>query len=518
MRLIEYFDRGARMNPDGMAFVTHDRSVEMPYSEVETLSHRIAAALHREGLRPQAPVAILSGNSVLAFPCVLGVLRSGCAWVALNARSTMEDMVALLDLVEAQALLFQSELAEIADQIGEQVASLLCQVEIGGAKSGKPTLAEWIAPADTKVPLPPLDGDATTAFFGTGGTTGRPKVVEIPNRAFETMIHAFLAHLPERSPVHLVAAPLTHAAGTGVFPVLTVGGTNVVHKSVDPGEILSSIERNQVTRLFLPPTAIYSLLTHDDVKTRDLSSLEYFLYGAAPMSVEKLKAAIDTFGPVMAQFYGQTELPMLCAFLSPEEHVEALRDPRLIQRLRSCGRPSVVADIAIMDDTGQIMPSGASGEIVVRSSLRMTGYHKAPHQTAAVQRPGGWQATGDIGYLDTSGYLYIVDRKRDLIISGGFNVFPSEVEQVLWEHPAVRDCAVIGLPDEKWGERVTAVVEVELGQSVSEAELISLAKKKIGSVRAPKEVIFRSLPRSDTGKILKRQLRDEYWRNQDRLI
>ncbi len=518
MRLIEYFDRGARINPDGMAFVAHDRSAGMSYSEVEMLSHRIAAALQREGLPPQAPVGVLSGNSILAFPCILGVLRAGCAWVALNARSTVDDLAALLDLVEARALLFESDLAETAARIRERVPSLVGQVEFGQTGSGRSALEGWLPPADTRVPLPPLDAAATTGFFGTGGTTGRPKAVEIPNLAFETMIHAFLAHLPEPDPVHLVAAPLTHAAGTGIFPVLAVGGTNIVHKGVDPGEILSSIERNKVTRMFLPPTAIYALLTHDDVKKRDLSSLRYFLYGAAPMSVEKLKAAIATFGPVMAQFYGQTELPMLCTFLSPEEHAEALENPGLIGRLASCGRPSVVADVAIMDDTDRILPAGVSGEIVVRSSLRMTGYYKAPEQTAAVQRPGGWQATGDMGYLDDSGYLHIVDRKRDLIISGGFNVFPSEVEQVLWAHPAVQDCAVIGLPDEKWGERVTAVVELEDGQEVSEAELISFAKNNLGSVRAPKEVLFRPLPRSPIGKVLKRRLRDEYWLGRDRRI
>lgn len=517
MQLVEFFDRGVRINPNGVAFVRPDGTDAVTYTEAEALTHRIAAALHREGVQEATPVAVLSPNSPLVFPCVLGVLRAGCAWVALNARAMPEELAELLSLVGAKVLLYSSEVADVVRHLRTAVPTLDLFVAIDGP-AADPVLSSWMAPEGTRVSLPRLDPEAVAGYFGTGGTTGRSKAVEVPHRAFETMIHAFNAHMPERDPVHLVAAPMTHAAGGLVFPVLSLGGTNVVHGGVVPGQIFESIERNRVTRLFLPPTALYALLANPEVGQRDTSSLRYLIYGAAPMSVDKLREAMSVFGPVMAQFFGQTELPMMITFLSPEEHAEAAADPALSHRLASCGRPSQVANVAIMGDDGQFKPNGERGEIVVRSSLRMKGYHNAPEQTAAVQLEGDWLATGDVGYLDDDGYLYIVDRKRDLIISGGFNVFPSEVEQVIWSHPAVNDCAVIGLPDEKWGERVTAVVELKDGAQVNAAELIDVCRQRLGAVKAPKEIIFRQLPRSAVGKVLKRDLRDEYWADQERRV
>lgn len=515
MHLIEFFDRGVRVNPDGVAFVRPDGTGAVTYAEAAAITHRVAAALHRAGLPPGAPVAVASPNSPIVFPCVLGVLRAGCTWVTVNARSTAQEIATLLRTVEARALFYAAGTA--VDELRAAVPSIAHFVALDEPAGDDPTLQSWLAPAGSQVPLPPLDEEAIAALIGTGGTTGRSKVVRVSHRAFATMLAGFQAHMPERHPVHLVAAPMTHAAGAMVFPVLSVGGTNVVHATVVPAEILASIERHRVTRLFLPPTAVYALLADPDVRRRDLSSLRWFLYGAAPMSVEKLKEALDVFGPVMAQFYGQTELPMMCTFLSPEEHAEALADPALHRRLASCGRQTLVANVAVLGDAG-FAATGEPGEIVVRSSLRMSGYLHEPEQTAAVQLDGGWQATGDVGYLDDDGYLYIVDRKRDLIISGGFNVFPSEVEQVIWAHPAVQDCAVIGLPDDKWGERVTAVVEVKPGAEVDAADLIALCKQRVGSVKAPKEVLFRHLPRSAVGKVLKRELREEYWAGQARRV
>ncbi|MFJ8577264.1 AMP-binding protein [Micromonospora sp. NPDC093277] len=517
MHLIEFFDRGVRLNPGGTAFVRPDGTGAVTYAEAEAITHRVAAALRRDGVAPGTPVAVASPNSPIVFPCVLGVLRAGCTWVAVNARSTPEEIATLLDTVGARALLYAAGPGSAVERVRLSVPSVEHFVAMDAPVGDDPTLEDWLAPAESRITLPPLDEEAIAALIGTGGTTGRSKVVRISHRAFATMVAAFLAHMPERDPVHLVAAPMTHAAGAVVFPVLSMGGTNIVHGTVVPAEILDSIERNRVTRLFLPPTAIYALLADPGVRRRDLSSLRYLLYGAAPMSVAKLEEALDVFGPVLAQFYGQTELPMMCTYLSPEEHAEALADPALHQRLASCGRQTVVANVAVRGDDGPC-PTGEPGEIVVRSSLRMSGYLHEPEQTAAVQLDGGWQATGDVGYQDDDGYVYLVDRKRDLIISGGFNVFPSEVEQVIWAHPAVRDCAVIGLPDEKWGERVTAVVEVKPGAEVDAADLIALCRQRVGSVKAPKEVLFRQLPRSAVGKVLKRELREEYWAGQARRV
>jgi acyl-CoA synthetase (AMP-forming)/AMP-acid ligase II len=319
-------------------------------------------------------------------------------------------------------------------------------------------------------------------------------------------------------PVNLAAAPMTHTAGLLSVPCTARGGTVVVVTRPDPGLLLAAIPKYKVTELFLPPTVIYRLLDIPDLGRKvDFSSMKYFMYGAAPMSVEKLKQAIQVIGPVMMGGYGQTEAPASIAYLPPGEHFvdgEIASD----ERLSSVGRPNPLIRVELMDDANEILPRGQTGEICVRGDLVMKGYYKAPEKTAEAI-VDGWLRTGDIGHLDAEGYLHITDRKKDMIITGGFNVYPSEVEQVIWGHPAVQDCAVIGVPDEKWGEAVTAVVELNSGQQVSADELIALCKEKLGSVKAPKSVDFvDALPRSPVGKVLKKDLRARYWQGRQNKI
>ncbi len=251
------------------------------------------------------------------------------------------------------------------------------------------------------------------------------------------------------------------------------------------------------------------LLGHEAIATTDLSSLQCFWYGAAPMSTTRLEEALTSIGPVMAQLFGQSEAPMMVSMLPPAEHFEA-DGSVATARLASAGRPAPLVRVGIMDpETGALLETGERGEIVVRSSLVMAGYYKDPAATEAASR-FGWHHTGDIGYLDADGYLFIVDRLKDMIITGGFNVYSAEVEQALMAHPAVRDCAVVGLPDEKWGEQVTAVVEPKPGAAVDAPELIAFVKQRIGSVKAPKRLeVWETLPRSRVGKVLKGDVRSE---------
>jgi acyl-CoA synthetase (AMP-forming)/AMP-acid ligase II len=311
---------------------------------------------------------------------------------------------------------------------------------------------------------------------------------------------------------------MTHTAGLLSVPCTARGGTVVVVTKPDPAILLGAIPKYRVTELFLPPTVIYRLLDVPDLgKKVDFSSLKYFMYGAAPMSVEKLKQAIEVIGPVMTGGYGQTEAPASISYLPPSEHFV---DGRIAsdERLSSVGRPNPLVRVEIMNDANQILPKGETGEICVRGDLVMKGYYKAPDKTAETV-VNGWLHTGDVGHIDAEGYLHITDRKKDMIISGGFNVYPSEVEQVIWSHPAVQDCAVIGVPDEQWGEAVKAVVELNAGQLASAEEIIKLCKDKLGSVKAPKSVDFvASLPRSPVGKVLKKDLRAQYWQDATRKI
>jgi acyl-CoA synthetase (AMP-forming)/AMP-acid ligase II len=307
-------------------------------------------------------------------------------------------------------------------------------------------------------------------------------------------------------PVYLAMAPLTHAAGVLCFPVMALGGEIVVMAKPDLGEFLALVEHHRVTHTFLPPTLIYMLLAHEKLAATDLSSLRCFWYGAAPMSPERLEQALTSVGPVMAQLFGQVEAPMMISMLPPSEHFRA--DGSVArERLSSAGRPAPLVTVAIMAEDGTLLPPGERGEIVVRSSLVMAGYYKNPAATAEASRHG-WHHTGDIGYLDDDNYLFIVDRAKDMIIAGGFNVYSAEVEQALMAHPAVRDCGVVGLPDEKWGERVVAVVQPQADAELSEAELVAFAKERIGSVKAPKQVyVWPDLPRSTVRKVLKTTIR-----------
>ncbi|MGH3152829.1 MAG: AMP-binding protein, partial [Streptosporangiaceae bacterium] len=326
-------------------------------------------------------------------------------------------------------------------------------------------------------------------------------------RNIETMSALTLMSYPfGPRPRYLALAPLTHAAGVLCFPVMTLGGEIVIMPKPDLADFLDLIEKREITHTFLPPTLIYMLLDHPSLAVTDLTSLRCLWYGAAPMSVSRLEEALDRIGPVMGQLFGQSEAPMMISTLAPAEHFRP--DGSLAtERLSSAGRPTPLTTVAVMDDEGHLLGAGERGEIVIRGSLVMAGYYKNPEASADAARYG-WHHTGDIGYLDAGSYLFIVDRAKDMIITGGFNVYSAEVEQVLLAHPAVQDCAVIGLPDEKWGERVTAVLQLRPGHAVTADDVRSFVKDRLGSVKAPKQVeVWADLPRSKVGKVLKPEIK-----------
>jgi acyl-CoA synthetase (AMP-forming)/AMP-acid ligase II len=289
---------------------------------------------------------------------------------------------------------------------------------------------------------------------------------------------------------------------------MALGGRIVIMKHPDVGEFLALLQAHRVTHTFLPPTVIYMALAHPRAQSADFSSLQCFWYGAAPMSASRLQEAIRLFGPVMAQLFGQSEAPMMISTMAPADHL--LPDGTIATaRLASAGRPSPLVTVAIMAEDGTLVPRGVRGEIVVCSSLVMAGYYKNPTATAEVSAHG-WHHTGDIGYLDPDNYLFIVDRAKDMIITGGFNVYSAEVEQALMQHPAIHEAAVIGLPDEKWGERVTAVVQLAEAHNAEASEITAFVKARIGSVKTPKVIhVWPDLPRSKVGKILKAEIKSE---------
>ncbi|MCO8269021.1 AMP-binding protein [Actinoplanes sp. TRM 88003] len=430
---------------------------------------------------------------------MFGISRAGAVWCPINPRNEASENRELLDLFGCTTLIYQEVFAPLVAKIRDQLPSLRTTICL------ETEWAEFLGGAAEVVDRPAADDLAM--IVGTGGTTGRPKGVELTGANLEAMTAITLMSYawPDR-PVYLALAPLTHAAGVLCFPVLAKGGEIVIMRQPDVAAFLTLIEQHRVTHTFLPPTLIYMVLAHPRLDERDLSSLRCFWYGAAPMSATRLEEALRRIGPVMAQLFGQTEAPMMISTMAPADHYLP-GGAIALSRLASAGRPSPLVTVAVMGPDGELLTRGGTGEIVVRGSLVMRGYHRDPQATAAASAHG-WHHTGDIGYLDDDNYLYIVDRAKDMVITGGFNVYSTEVEQALMQHPAVQDCAVIGLPDDKWGERVTAVIQLRVGATVDKAEMAEFVKERIGSVKTPKQIeIWDDLPRSKVGKILKADLR-----------
>lgn len=507
MSILGILEHGLRVDPD-KPMLCSDRGA-ISYAQGVGLVARIANALRARGLGKGDCGSVLAANDPAALLAAYGIQAGGLAYLASSATSTTDEQARALGRFEVNVLFFQGAFADRVAAMRTQLPKLRLTVCLDG-EAGDLSL-EALVEGQANIyagPHPMLSDIASISQ--TGGTTGEPKGVMISHRARVAFVEKFWMEIQDPSPVMLAATPLTHAAGALAQPVFARGGTVHVIERADAALVLNAIERHRISLLFLPPTVIYRVLDHPALASTDLSSLRHLLYGAAPMSVARLREAIRVFGPVMTQFYGQTECHTMITALMPRDHfrgTEVAED----ERLASCGRPSLGTTVEIVDEQGARLPPGKVGEIRAHSDLMMSGYFRNPQATEAVLRDG-FIHTGDLGYIDHEGYLHLVDRKRDLIITGGFNVYPSEVEQVLASHPAVAECAVVGAPDADWGERVTAVVELRVGASASTEDLQAFCRDRLGGVKSPKVVeIWPSLPRSAIGKVLRKDIRMRFW-------
>lgn len=524
MRWIDYFDRGWEINPQGPCLIDDDAeggAKTYSYEEVRDLSLRIAAGLLDAEFGPGCHGAVLSFNHPLSVAATLAIMRAGIVWVPLNPRNGLTDNAALLESFDCDVLFFHSEFAAALDLFQEHAPGIkrfICLDDNSGADSLELLIAEQSAEA-RPFNYDPLD---TVMMAGTGGTTGAPKGVMQTHRGTNLQTLLLMATMPFRKlPVYLAVAPLTHATGYMTYPIFAQGGTVVLQRAPNIGRLLEAIPKHKVSFTFLPPTVIYSMLSEPGIDEVDFSSLEYFAYGASPMSPSRLREAIEVVGPVFIQVFGQTETLFPLTWLPREEHFVAATLGGLIEsdeRLRTCGRAAPGVIMAIMSPEGALLADGEVGELVCRTEMVMKGYYKNPEATAEANAHG-WFHTGDLGLRDSDGYYYIVDRAKDMIITGGFNVYSTEVEAAVLTHPAVQECAVIGVPDEKWGEAIKAVVELKPGQQLDAETLIKHCKAAVGSVKAPKSVDFiDEIPRSPVGKVLKKTLRNTYWAGRDRQV
>jgi fatty-acyl-CoA synthase len=521
MRAIDYFDKSADLYPDRIAIIDGDRRYS--YREARSFSERIARGLWASGLQREQRVAIFSHNHPAVLFCMLGMLRAGAAWVPINFRNAADANVEFLNYSETCWLFYHSRFQEQVDDIRRRVPCMRHFICIDGPadgpnsltafmeRDGEVTAPEW---ADAHGNLEQLMG-----LVPTGGTTGPARGVRVTNLAWGTMTELAMRYwnCEDRNPVCLCTAPLSHAAGTVAFTIFAMGGTNVVLPGFEAGQVLQAIEQHGATHMFLPPTAFYSMLAHPDVGKFDYSSMRVFLLAGSPVSPDKFRKGVEVFGPCMCQSYGQTEAPMILTFLDARTVAAAARGDHP-ERLRSCGRPTAAVRVAIMDDSGRILPPLQSGEIVARGTLVSGGYFNLPEATAEIRRHG-WHHTGDVGYMDEDGYVYIVDRQKDMIISGGFNVYCTEVEAGIMALPQVQECAVIGVPDDKWGEAVKAIIVCRADDSVTEAAVIAHCKAKLGSVKSPKSVEFwPEIPKTPAGKLDRKAMRRQYWATSDREV
>tara|TARA_R110002110_G_scaffold31396_1_gene110699 strand:- start:4015 stop:5577 length:1563 start_codon:yes stop_codon:yes gene_type:complete len=512
MRIIDYFDQGVRYYPASVAFIDVDEGdAETTYREANDASHAIAAAIRGNGYAKGTHIGILAPNSTNAFLVLLGLLRAEAVWLPVNPRNAVPVNVDLLERFDCDLLFFHSSFAGEAEQIVASVSRVREAICIDAEVGPYVSLAKWSEGHPKTFVMGEECPEDISSIGATGGTTGKSKGVVGTHRTIEALFANFYSHFQYYDDArHLVVAPMTHAAGIFGCMHFPRGGTNVIMAKADPAAIVRAIEKYRITHLFVPPTVLYMMLSLPDVRATEFSSLRHFLIGAAPTSLEKLKEAIDVFGPVMTEAYGQAEAPAAIALKAPWDYLDA--DGKIItSRLQSVGRAAVHNKVALLDDEGLEVPRGQSGEICIRGSLVTPGYYKNPEATKEV-RQFGWHHTGDIAVMDEEGFITIVDRKKDMIITGGFNVYPNEVEQALMMHAAVQDCAVIGIPDEKWGEAIKAVVQLKPAHHVGGEDLIRLVKDQLGGVKAPKTVDFvESLPRSPNGKVLKTELRKPYW-------
>ncbi len=462
-------------------------------------------------------VATLSKNRVEVLFSMGAVMAGGFRNTALHPLGSAEDHAYILNDAEIDTLIFDPSFADHVGKLTEMVPGLTRLFSYGPASVGEDLITAAAAFEPTPLIAPELEPEMVSALAYTGGTTGTPKGVMNTYRASALMAQIMTTEWQWPTEVrHLICTPLSHAGSSFFVPILLQRGSMFVLPGFEAGAVLEAIERDRITSMMLVPSMLYALLDHPNFASTDLSSLQTVFYGASPMSPSRMQEAIRKLGNIFVQFFGQTEVPMAVTLMRKEDHLVDDLD-----RLASCGRPVPWVRVALLDEAGNEVAKGEPGELCVRGSLVMRGYWKKPEETERAFE-GGWLHTGDVAREDKDGFLTIVDRTKDMIVSGGFNVFPREVEDVISTHPAVGAVAVVGVPDDKWGEAVKAVVVLRAGHSVDTVdtnEFISMVKQQKGSHYAPKSVdIVEAIPLSAVGKPDKKVLRAKYWAGAGRRV
>ncbi|MCB1414566.1 MAG: AMP-binding protein [Xanthobacteraceae bacterium] len=513
MLMTELVRRGALYHGPKTAVIYGDD--RLTFTEVDRLSNRIAGVfIGPLGLAVGSRVGLLLNNSVYTLPVDFGFAKARLSRVPLNSRLSAAEQQQMLEGAGVTILLHGLDLADRARELAQAMPGLRT-ISIGDAANPNDLLALAGALPETPPDRRPEADDIIVTIF-TSGTTGTLKAVEHTQASWAGMTLNILAnHDVREDDVMLHAASMIHASGCFVLPYWIRGGTAVVLPGFTPASYVDAIERWRPTALNMVPTMLGMLLDHPGIAEVDLSSVRSIIYGASPMPRPTIDRALKLWGPRFLQYYGQTEAPVFITHLTKEDHV----GPDAERRLAACGRPSIDCEIRLVDEDGNDVPAGEAGEIALRSPFMMRGYYNADELNAQMSLPGGWIRTRDVGRFDDDGYLYLVDRTSDMIVTGGYNVYPREVEDVMAAHPAVREVVVVGIPDDKWGEAVAAFVALRAGEAADDAALMAFARERLAGYKVPKSVHFiDEVPKSPVGKLLRRAVRDPFWKGRTRNV
>ena len=490
------------------------------FAEFDVLTNRVANGLIALGVRRHERIAYLGKNSDFYFELLFGAVKANIVMTPVNWRLAAPEIAFIVADCKAPVLFVGPECVAQARAIRAQLPDLRVVVTTEGGAAEWQDYAAWRDAQSADNPNVEINRNDVAIQLYTSGTTGKPKGAMLSHANLFNLIETGDGgekpdwNLWTADDVSLVAMPVFHIGGTG-WALLGVyhGAKGLIAREFDPTKVLDFIERDKITKIFMVPAAMQFVVRQPRARSVDFSRLKYMLYGASPIPAALLKECMEVFGCGFVQLYGMTETTGSIVALPPEDHVEGL------ERMRSAGKALPGVELAILDHDGKHLPPGEVGEIATRSGSNMVGYWNLPEATARTVGRDGWLRTGDAGYLDKDGYLYIHDRIKDMIISGGENIYPAEVESAVCDHPDVAEAAVIGVPDDTWGETVKAVVVLKPGKQATAADIINFIRSRIAAFKTPKTVDFiDALPRNASGKILRRHLRDPYWAGKERQV
>ena len=515
MNTTDFLSIATSICPDRAAIIFEEK--RYTFHQLNDRVNSLANALSNLGVSKGDRIAIIQVNCNQCVEVYFAAAKLGTIYVPLNFRAKGDELTHMLNSSETNTLFVGERYIDLVDSIRPNLTSVRHYISIDGKHDGMLPYEDMFSSSPAEEIVTEIGDDDTTILMYTAGTTGLPKGVMLSHNSFAIYVLENVTPAdPELYERNILTVPLYHVAGIQAMMAAIYGGrTLIMERQFDPKEWMELVEREKVNRAMMVPTMLKQLIDQPDFGKYDLSSLKVITYGAAPMPLEVIKKALDVFpGVSFINAFGQTETASTITTLSPEDHViegsEEERE-RKLKRLSSIGKPMPDVEMKIFDEESRELPPGEVGEIVARGPRIMTGYWKDEEKTEKTIDKNGWVHTGDMGYMDEDGYFFLAGRATDMIIRGGENIAPEEVEAVLHSYPKIEEAAVIGIPDEEWGEQPKAVVVIKKGETATPEEIMEYCRAKMSSFKRPRSVVFvDELPRNPMGKIIKRVLREQY--------